>query len=210
VKRPQRGDKPEQTWQQLRRRLAQAIAATEESLQLSPERARAVMQERARSLARLPAEPERTAGVMQLAVFTLADERYAIETRFIREVVRLTEYTPVPGGPEFLVGVINLRGEILAVIDLRKFLGVAPQGVTDLSRVLVLGGERAEFGILADTADEILTLRTDQLHEPPATVAGIGREYLRGVSAAALIVLDGTVLLQDSRLIIDQADERGA
>jgi purine-binding chemotaxis protein CheW len=196
--------------QPARERLARAIAGTEEALELSPERARAVMEERARALARVPTEAPHAALVLQLATFTLADERYAIETRYVREVVRLTDYTPVPGAPEFLVGVINLRGEILAVVDLRKLLGVEQRGVTDLSRVLVLGGERAEFGVLADMADEVLALRTEEVHEPPASVAGIGREYLRGVTAAALIVLDGGVLLEDGRLFIDQADERGA
>jgi purine-binding chemotaxis protein CheW len=210
MKRPRPALKHETAWQQVRQRLARAVAGTEESLRLSPERARAVMDERARSLARVPAEAPRAAEVLQLAVFTLADERYGIETRFVREVVRLTDYTPVPGAPDFLVGVTNLRGEILAVIDLRKFLAVAARGVTDLSRVLVLGGERAEFGVLADTADEVLALRADDVHEPPGSVAGIGREYLRGVTAAALIVLDGGVLLRDGRLFIDQADETGA
>jgi purine-binding chemotaxis protein CheW len=209
MKHTRPAQKQEIAWQQVRKRLARALTATEESLELSPERARAVMEERARALARVPAEA-RAAEVLQLAVFTLANERYGIETRFVREVVRLTDYTPVPGAPEFLVGVINLRGEILAVIDLRKFLGVAPRGVTDLSRVVVLGGERAEFGVLADTADEVLALRTDEVHEPPGTVTGIGREYLHGITAAALIVLDGSVLLQDGRLFIDQADEMGA
>jgi purine-binding chemotaxis protein CheW len=196
--------------EELRQRLARAIAATEEALELSPERARAVMEERARALARVPASTPRDSDVLQLVVFTLADERYGVETRFVREVVRLTDYTPIPGAPGFLLGVMNLRGEILAVIDLRKFLGLGQRGVTDLSRVLVLGGERAEFGVLADTADEVLALPADQAHEPPGTVAGIGREYLRGVTSAALLVLDGGVLLQDARLFIDQADDRGA
>jgi len=209
VKRRQPTQHREIDWQQIRRRLDRAVAATEEALRLSPERARAVMEERARALARVPAEAPRAAEVLQLVVFTLADERYGIETRYVREVTRLTDYTPVPGAPDFLVGVGNVRGEILAVIDLRKFLGVAPRGVTDLSCVLVLGGERAEFGVLADAADEVLVLRTDELHEPPATVAGIGREYLRGVTGEALIVLDGGVLLRDGRLFIDQAEETG-
>jgi purine-binding chemotaxis protein CheW len=209
MKHTRPAQKPVIAWLQVRQRLARAIAATEESLQLSPERARAVMEERARALARVPAEAPRAAEVLQIAIFTLADERYGIETRFVREVVRLADYTPVPGAPDFLLGVINLRGEIVAVIDLRKFLGVAPRGVTDLSRVLVLGGERAEFGLLADAAEEVLALRADEVHEPPGTVAGIGREYLRGVTTQALVVLDGGVLLQDGRLYIDQDEGTG-
>jgi purine-binding chemotaxis protein CheW len=197
-------------WPAVHRRLAQAARATEEALAVSPERARAVLEERAHALAQVPVQAPPASEVLEIAVFTLANERYGIETRHVHEVLRFSEYTPVPGAPDFLIGVFNLRGEILAAIDLRKFFGVADRGVTDLSRVLVLGGERAEFGVLADTAHEVRTVRTDEVLEPPASVAGVGREYLRGVTKAALIVLDGAVLLQDARLFIDQAEEAGA
>jgi purine-binding chemotaxis protein CheW len=196
-------------WQQVRSRLARAIAATEEALHLSPERARAVMDERARALARVSADSEQAAELVEVVVFTLANERYAIETRHVREVVRFTDFTRLPAAPEFLVGITNLRGHILAVIDLRKFFGVAVKGLTDLSRVIVLGGERPEFGVLADTTHEVTTLRADAVLEPPGSVAGVAREYLRGITQEALIVLDGAVLLADPRLFIDQGDDPG-
>ncbi len=197
-------------WQAVHTRLARATAATEDILRLAPERARAVMEERARLLARVPVQPALAAEVLEVATFALANERYAIETRYVREVVRFTDFTPVPGAPDFLVGITNLRGEILAVIDLKKFFGIATRGVTDLARVIVLGGERAEFGVLADAAQEVLRLRTDEVLEPPGSLSGIGREYLRGLTQDALIVLDGKVLLQDTRLVIDQSEELGA
>src|SRR5207302_8831124 len=121
------------------------LAATEEADHLPPDRARALLEERARALARPPAAAP-AGDALQVVAFALANERYGIETRHVREVVRLTDYTPVPGAPDFLLGVMNLRGEVLAVIELRKFLGVATRGVSDLSRVLVVGGDRAEFG----------------------------------------------------------------
>jgi len=195
------------SWQEIHERLARARAATEEALHLSPERARAIMQERAHILARVPPQAPRAADVLEVAIFTLANERYAIETHHIREVARFREFTPVPGAPDFLVGLLNLRGEILAVFDLRKFFGVADPGLTDLSRVLVLGGERPEFGVLADTVHEIRTLRIDDVFEPPGSVAGIGREYPRGVTADGIIVLDGALLLQTTRLFLDQGDD---
>ncbi len=194
-------------WQEVRQRLAQAAVATEEALGLSPERAKVVMEERARALARVPVRAPAAAEVLEVVTFTLANERYGIETHHVREILRLNDYTPVPAAPAFLEGVLNLRGEILALINLRKLLGVAERGVTDLSRVLVLGGERAEFGVLADAAHEVLTLRTDEVLESPESVAGIGREYLKGVTENALIVLDGAVLLRDRRLFIDQGEE---
>jgi purine-binding chemotaxis protein CheW len=194
-------------WQEVRARLARATAATEQALRHTPEQARAVLDERARALARVPAPAPRADRVLTVVTFGLANERYAIETRHVREVARFTDFTPLPGAPDFLVGVLNLRGEVLAVVDLRKFFGVARQGVTDLARVLVLGGEHAAFGVLADEAHEVTALRTDEVLEPPGSVAGVGREYLRGVTADALIVLDGEVLLRDARLFIDQGEE---
>ncbi len=194
-------------WKDLHARLDEAWAKIEASLSLSPEEAQVKMEERAGALARVPPRPPHADEVLEVATFILANERYALETRHIREVVRFSEFTPVPGAPDFLVGLLNLRGEVLAVFDLRKFFGVPYKGVSDLSRVIVLGGERAELGVLADGAHEVMTLRIDEVFEPPGSVAGIGREYLRGVTKDALIVLDGAALLQATQLFIDQGEE---
>lgn len=207
--RPRRKSAGPIDWGQLRERLARARLATDEALRLSPERARAVMEERAGVLARVPARAPHAAEVLGVVTFALGNERYAIETCHVREVVRPGEFTPVPGGPDFLVGLLNLRGDILAVFDLRKFFGVGAQGLTDLSRVVVLGSERVEFGVLADAVHEVTALRLDEVLQPPGSVAGFGREYLRGVTAAALLVLDGEVLLRDARLFIDEDEETG-
>jgi len=190
-------------WKQIRRRLERVLKGAEETVRMSPERARAVLEERARILARVPAEAVH-AEVIEVVIFALAGEQYAVETRFVRGVVRLTDYTSLPGAPPFLAGVLNLRGDILAVIDLRVFFGVAVKGLTDLARVLVLGLERDEFGVLADATLEVRKLRSDEVLAPPDSVSGIGRQYLRGVTREALILLDGAVLLQDSRLFIDE------
>ena len=191
-------------WEEVRRRLARAQAATEECIRFTPAKAREVLEQRARALSRVPVSAVRAGEVLEVIIFALANETYAIETRYVQEVVRFTDLTPLPGAPAFLAGVLNRRGEILGVMDLRTFLGISGQAVTDLSRVLVLGGERAEFGLLVDAAHEVRTLSLDELLEPPASVAGAGREYLRGVTQEALIVLNGAVLLQDERLFIDQ------
>jgi purine-binding chemotaxis protein CheW len=190
-------------WQEVRGRLDKLNQAAEGASGLAPERARAVLEERARALARVPAQAPAASEVLAVVTFTLAGAGYAVEARHVREVVRPGEHTPVPGAPDFLVGVVNLRGEILAVFDLRKFFGLPPGAETDASRILVLGGDRAEFGVLADEVHEVRVLRTADLLEPPASVAGVGREYLRGVTAEALAVLDGDVLLRDGRLFID-------
>jgi purine-binding chemotaxis protein CheW len=197
-------------WQRARERLARAQAALEGASKLSPERARAVMAERARALARVPPRAPDATEVLEAALFRLGGERYAIETRHIREVVRFTTLTPVPGAPESFVGLLSLRGEVLAVFDLHRCFGVEESAATDHSRVIVVGSDRAEFGILADTVDEVAIVRTDEVHAPPASIAGLGRELVRGVTRDGLIVLDGIALLQANQFIIDQADQANA
>jgi len=111
---------------------------------------REVLAERARRLARVPADPLRGEEVLELVGFVLGGERYGIESRFVCEVARLSRLTPVPGTPAFVLGITNLRGEILALFDLRHLLGVTADGITDLGRIVVLGVHRREFGLLAD------------------------------------------------------------
>ena len=194
-------------WPGVRERLARAHAATAAALELPPERVRALMDARARALARPPA-PREAAGVHDVLTFALGVERYAIETRYVREVVRLADFSPVPGVPEFVLGVTNLRGDILCLIDLRKFFDVSSKGLTDLSRMVVTGIERAEFGILVDETFEIARLHPDHIVPAPESVAGVARKYLLGVTREALIALDGAALLRDPRLYVVNQDGR--
>jgi purine-binding chemotaxis protein CheW len=200
-------------WASVRRRLARAAEASEGSVRLSPERARAVMDERARALARAlaraPAEPAAAAPAPEVVVFDLCGECYAIATAHVREVVRLAGLAPLPGAPDFLAGVTNLRGQVLAVIDLGKLLGAARERQADASRVVILGGERAEFGLLAEAVHEVAALPQGRVRAPEVPPAGIGRDCLQGVTAEGLIVLDGPALLRDPRLFVDQGEETG-
>jgi purine-binding chemotaxis protein CheW len=193
-------------WQKARDRLSRAASALDEAHRLSPERTRAVLEERALSVARIPTQGLGRGAAIEVVTFHLGEERYALETSYVREILRLKKVTPLPGTPEFLSGITNLRGQIVAVLDLRGVFGIANPASTELSRVIVLGEERIEFGVLADSVHEVILLPLDQVREVPGSVAGIGREYLRGVTADALIVLDGAALLNDPRLTIDLDD----
>jgi purine-binding chemotaxis protein CheW len=187
----------------VRERLARAQVATTAAADLSQDRIRALMDERARTLAR-PVEPAEPADTLDVMTFALATERYAIETQYVREVVRLRELTPVPGAPEFVLGVTNLRGEVLCLVDLRRFFGVPSTDITERSRMIVMGTERTEFGVLVDETFEIARLRPDDIVSSPASVAGAAKEYVVGVTRGALIVVNGAALLSDPRLYVNQ------
>src|SRR5205814_1567020 len=137
----------------------------------------------------------RPSELLVVATFSLGNERYALETRYIREIARFTDYAPVAGAADFLVGITSLHGEILAVVDLRRFFGVPARGLTDLSRIVVLGAEHGELGLLADQAHEIAVLRLDELLPPLDVLPGGGRQYVRGVTRQAVVALDGALLL---------------
>jgi len=193
-------------WSHVRARLDEARAKTAASTEVSPERSRAIMEERARTLARVP-EVLDAGETYEVLTFGLGPERYCIQTKHTREVVRFVDYTPVPGTPDFVVGVTNLRGEVVCVIDLRKFFGVPHRGLSDLSRVIALGAESTELGIVADQVFEVSALRASDILQPPASSA-VGHEYLLGVTREAAIVLDGGALLRDPKLTIEHSEAR--
>ena len=189
----------------LRARLAATAGGVVER---TPEQARALLEERARKLAQPPAQ---RSGVqpLELLSFRLAGERYAIETRHVLQVLALLDLTRMPGAPPHLLGVTNLRGQVLPVFDLRVLLGISRQALSDMSRLLVLGESSAELGVLADSADEIAWLDPGDVLEPAQPLAGLERACVRGVTREALIVLSGAALLADRRLFLeDTPDER--
>jgi purine-binding chemotaxis protein CheW len=195
-------------WQPIRERLAQVAAASQEALQLSPERVKRILEERARRLAQPPAETGAPGAAISVLAFALAGERYAIETRHVREVLRDAGVIRVPGVPEFVAGVTNLRGEILAVFDLRRFLGLQTKEAAARPAVIVCGEARVEFGILADSVSDVMRLPAAELLADPVFDDKNERQFIRGVTRTATVVLDGLALMGDRRLFIDQP--RGA
>lgn len=194
-------------WGAVRARLAAAAVATEDVHKRPPEERQRILDERARRLAQ-PLETGRERAALSSAVlFALGRERYAVEARFVREILRLTELAPVPGTPEFVVGVTNLRGEILAVFDIRIFFGLAMSGVSNRARVLVCGEDRPEFGVIADDVSDVADMSFDNLVTELPFEAENGRDCIIGVAKDAVIVLDGEALLRDRRLYIGQPDQ---
>ena len=192
-------------WGEVRTRVAKAFARS--SGESTPEHAREVLIERARRLALGSERPGVAVDALELLPFRLGREHYAIETRYAREVVRLTGFTAVPGTEDFLLGVANLRGEIVPVFDLMLFFGFASQGLLDRSRVIVIGAETVEFGIIADSVEAVTHVPAEALVGDAAFEGKRGGECVRGVTREAMIVLDGAALLEDRRLFIGGAPD---
>lgn len=162
-----------------------------------------ILRARARSLAQPPPRAPASATVDVLE-FRLAHERYAVETRFVREVYPLQELTPLPCAPPFVRGIVNVRGRILPVLDLKMFFDLPAEGLTDLHRIILLEGNDLELGLLADATVGVRTIPTDALQPSLPTLTGIRSEYLKGVTAERLVVLDAARILADPRIIVHE------
>ncbi|MDQ3815813.1 MAG: chemotaxis protein CheW [Armatimonadota bacterium] len=166
-----------------------------------------ILRARARELARVPESEEAAEDNLQVVEFLLANERYAVETTHIREVYPLKEITPVPCTPPYVLGIINIRGQILSIIDIKKFFDLPDKGLSDLNKVIIVHADQMEVGILAD---EVLGLRSIPLHilQPSLpTLTGIRAEYLRGITNERLVVLDAPRILSDPKLVVHEQVE---
>lgn len=164
-----------------------------------------VLHARARALARRPATPS-SATLLEVLRFRLAQEHYAIETRWVSEVMPLRDLAPLPGTPPFVRGIVNARGRILPVFDLKKFFDLPEAGLTDLHTVVVVQGPNLQFGLLADTVLGVASLDEGDLQPALVTLTGIRADCLRGVAAGPLVVLAMDRIFTDARIIIDTSE----
>lgn len=188
-------------WNELHRRM-EAVRTALEGEPAPAERVR-ILKERARALAVETERPE-AGETVDVVEFFLAHEKYALEATWVREVAAVREFTPLPCTPPFLLGLVNVRGQILAVIDIKKFFDLPEKGLTDLNKILVLRAERIEFGVLADAILGVRTLALTELQPPPAGFSGVREDYLKGVTPERVVVLDAWRLLSDEKLLIRQ------
>lgn len=161
----------------------------------------AVFAARAEALAR-PVADAAVAGNGSWLCFRLGREAYAIATRWVVGVARPRELVAVPGTPERLLGVVNVRGQLLPVFDLRRVFGVQARGIDDMGRLLLLGARsRSELGVLAD---EVEGRRDDVAARPDAASAPVD-PCLSGIAADGTLIIDGQALLADPRFVMEDA-----
>jgi purine-binding chemotaxis protein CheW len=194
-------------WRAVHQRLDAARAATEHAWMPNADETKRILKERARALARECGKTQ-AADALEIVEFVLAHERYGVETSFVREIHPLTNLTPLPCTPAFVLGVVNLRGEIVSVIDVKKFFELPEKGLTDLNKVVVLQSETMRFGVLADAVIGVRRIPVAAIQPSLPTLTGIRERYLKGVSAERTIVLDAEKLLRDERIVVQEQVER--
>lgn len=139
---------------------------------------------------------------LQVIVFYLGIEKYAIETLYIREVYPVKEITALPGLPAFVKGIMNVRRRILSVIDLKYFLDITTENREHNTKVLILEYKAMEFAILTDGIEGIRTIPVPEIQISLPTLTGVKQEFLKGLTADQLVILDGKRLLESQHFII--------
>jgi purine-binding chemotaxis protein CheW len=163
-----------------------------------------IMRERAKKLSARSKIEEAGEEKLEIVEFVLSGEIYGIESVHIREAYPLKNFTPIPCTPAFVLGVINVRGQVLSIVDIGRFFDLPRKGITDLNKVIVLGSGDMEFGILADEVLGVSLIPLKDIQESLPTLTGIRAEYLKGVTNDRVTVLDAGKILLDKNLIVHQ------
>lgn len=119
--------------------------------------------------------------VLQWVTFRLGNETYGINVMQVREVLRYTEIAPVPGAPSYVIGIINLRGNVVTVIDTRERFGLPTAEVTDNTRIVILESEDQVIGIMVDAVAEVVYLRESEIETAPNVGNDESSRYIQGV-----------------------------
>ncbi len=190
-------------WSEVHQRLENARRILEQDTVASAQESHTILRARAHVPAGTAA-CDRRAEFLEIIEFRLVSETYGFESAFVREAYPLKDFTPLPGVPPFVLGIANVRGQILSIIDLKKFFDLPEEGLGQLNKLIILRDEQMEFGILADEILGARSIALDAIQAAPPTISGIGAEYLRGVTAERVIILDGEKILNDERIIVHQ------
>ncbi len=144
-----------------------------------------------------------TAGeqVLQLVTFTLRNEEYAVDILNVQEINRITEITQVPNSPSYVEGVINLRGKVMPVINLRKKFNLEDKETDDTSRIIIMDIKGVTNGLVVDSVSEVLRIPTDIVEPPPPMSSDMNSKFIKGIAKLEnrlIILIDIDELLGES------------
>jgi purine-binding chemotaxis protein CheW len=169
---------------------------------ISPE-TKSILSKRARIMSIKKVDEIAVSDNITVIEFILSGEVYAIETHYVREVYPLTDFTVIPGLPPFVVGVINVRGQIISVINLKKLMNLPEVGLGELNKVIIIENDHMEFGILADVIRGTSTISVKSIQKKLTNLSDIGNEFLQGVTKDQLIIFDAEKLLNYDQIKIN-------
>ncbi len=145
-------------------------------------------------------ETQNDAGNLQCVTFTLEDEIYGIDVMQVQEVLREVEVAPVPGAPHYVLGIINLRGNVVSVIDARTRFGLPTKESDDMTRIIVIEAQQQIIGILVDSVAEVVDIDRKDIDTAPNVGNSETAKYIDGVVSRGdnlLILVDLNKLLSE-------------
>lgn len=142
-------------------------------------------------------------GERQLVVFDLASEAYGVDIGTVREIIRLQEITHVPNAPDFVEGVINLRGKVIPVVDLRKRFGVAVGEQTAESRIVVVDIAGEDIGVMVDAVAEVLRIAADSVESAASIITTADSYYILGIAKLG----EQLIILLDLEKVLSQEEK---
>ncbi len=143
-------------------------------------------------------EAEEKDPILQWVTFRMEDEKYGINVMNVQEVLRMTEIAPVPGAPDYVLGIINLRGNVVTVIDTRIRFGLIASEHDDDTRIIIIETENLAVGMLVDSVAEVVNLRVSEIEVAPNVGNDESSKYIQGVYSTVkeiLILVDLEKLL---------------
>jgi purine-binding chemotaxis protein CheW len=151
------------------------------------------------------AHKKQDAELMQLVTFSIGEEEFGVDILKVQEIIRMMEITKVPRAPDFVEGVINLRGKVIPILDLRRRFGLVTRDHDKHTRIIVIEISNMIVGFVVDSVSEVLRIPSNTVEPPPPVVSGLESEYISGVGKLADRLL---ILLDLDRLL--SREEQGA
>jgi purine-binding chemotaxis protein CheW len=192
----------------------QKQSKAEKATPKKPLDAQGILEERARSLAKLPEMEAASGETLEVLTFHLGTEYVGIPTEGIVEIQPLSahNWSRVPCAPEFIVGIVNLRSRIYSIMDLAVFWGLPPRPLSEKAHILLVSGgsgsgrQEMELTLLTDDLGNVCRLRLDELNPTPPTVSPKVQAHVRGITADMMMVLDLESLLSDPNIIVSEGE----
>ncbi len=169
---------------------------------LSADEIARILQNRARALAKPLEEPSAPGETLDLLIFSLGAERYGLDAAHLLEVIPLREVVPVPCTPPVVLGVVNHRGRILAILDLSRLFELATHESSKAGYAVIVEAPGMTFGMVGDAIEGLVRVGAHEIAPPPVSLTGARQAFIRGVTGEMVAVLDLESLVRDPRITV--------
>ena len=137
----------------------------------------------------------------QIVAFSLGSETYGVDISQVGEIIPIQKIVPVPRAPEFVEGIINLRGKVIPVLDLRKHFGFEKKERDEEQKIVLAESHGESIGVIVDSVSSVLRIQEDSIEPPASVIKGEGVDYIAGIckmNSSLIVLLDLTRIISDA------------